>query len=217
MSTPRQTEKQDGRYRAVSPLAVLSLVCGVASFVTFLSWYLAVIPALGIVLGRVAVLQIRERPAELTGRPLAWTGLILSAVFWVGGYGWLTFEEVREAPWGYTLLTYDDLQPDPKKPGEKVPASIYKYDEDGVKVYIKGYMQEGRQRMGLTSFILCPEVVDCPFCTPKPKPTEMIVVVLQGDLVTDYTTHPIGVGGRLRVDPDVPGKLPYKLEADVLK
>jgi hypothetical protein len=217
MSAPLQAEKHDGRYRAVSPTAVVSLVCGVASSITFLSWYLAVVPALGIVLGRVAVLQIRVRPTELAGRSLAWTGAILSAVFWVGGYGWLTFEQVREAPWGYTELKYEDLQPDPKNPGEKVPPAVYKYDEDGTKVYIRGYMQEGRQWMGLTSFYLCPEVANCPYCIPKPKRTEIIVVELQGDMKTDYTTHPIGVGGRLRVDPDMPGGLPYKIEADVLR
>jgi len=217
MSATVQVESHHVRYRAVIPTAVVSLVCGIASPLTFLSWYLAVIPVLGIVFGRVAVLQIRERPTELAGRSLAWTGAILSAVFWVAGYGWLTFEEVREAPWGYIELKYEDLQPSPNNPGEKVPPSVYQYDEDGTKVYIRGYMQEGRQWTGLTRFYLCPEIANCPFCTPDPKRTEIILVELQGDMKTDYTTHSVGVGGRLRVDPDMPGGLPYKIEADVLK
>ena len=78
-------------------------------------------------------------------------------------------------------------------------------------------MQPRRQQTGIKEFILCPTNGECPFCNPNPKRTEMIRVVLQGDLETVYTTHPIGVGGRFQVDPGSPSGIPYSLEADYLR
>ncbi len=45
----------------------------------------------------------------------------------------------------------------------------------------------------------------------------MILVRLEGDLETEYTTHPIGVGGKLRIYSDEAGGLPYMLDATILK
>ena len=82
------------------------------------------------------------------------------------------------------------------------------------KVYIKGYMQPRRQQTGIKEFILCPSNGDCQFCIPNPKRTEMMRVILPGDMETYYTTHLIGVAGRLRVDPDDLSGIPYALEAE---
>jgi len=215
MSTTAQTRLQEGRYQAVSIPAVVSVVCGAFSVLTALSWYLAVVPVTGIVVGRVALLQIREKPHELTGRTVAWVGVSLSVAFWIFGYARLTFSTVSEAPWGYTRLHYDDLQPDPDRASELIPPSIYEYQDK--KVYLKGYMEAGRQQRRLKMFRLCPEIADCPFCTVDPSPTEVVVVVLEGDLTTDYTTHAIGVGGVLKIDLKSPTGLPYLLKADVLR
>jgi hypothetical protein len=77
------------RYRAVSRAAIASVVFGMLSAVVFISGYLAVLPIIGIGTGWFALRRIRERPEELTGRRIAWTGLGLSAGFWLLGYGWL--------------------------------------------------------------------------------------------------------------------------------
>lgn len=201
-----------GRYRAMSAPAVVSLVCGVLSAATWLHWLLGILPAIGVVSGWFALLRIREFPEELTGRGLARSGLILSAVFGVLGYGWLTFARVKRAPYGYAELTYEMLQP---PPGERLPASVYQWQDK--RVFMEGYIKPGRQQTRIKTFILCPVIANCPFCTPNPKPTEVVYVVLEGDLEAQYTTHPKIVGGKFRVDPNAPGGVPYILEADYIK
>lgn len=205
---------QSGRYRAVSRPAVVSLICGVLSMITVLHWFLALIPALGIVLGRFALLRIREIPEELSGRGLARAGVILSVGFWVAGYGWLTFRRVSEVPFGYHRVEYEDLQPEP---GERVPSEIYELEEKDWKVFVKGYMLPGRQHTRLKAFILCPAIPNCPFCTPDPTPTEMILVRLEGDLEAEFTTHLVGVAGKLQVDENPPNGLPYTINANYMK
>ena len=207
-------------YRALSGTAIASLVLGLLSAVTVLHWVGALVPLTGIFLGRKALGSIRRAPNELTGATIAKLGIFLCISFWVLGYGWLLFARVSEVPYGYQRVTYDMLQPDPNVPGEKIPPDILKLQpslNQDRKVFIKGYMAPGRQQTGLRHFILCPEIANCPFCIPDPKPTEMILITLEGDLTTDYTTHLVRVGGRLRVNPDAANQIPYKLEADYLR
>ena len=200
------------RYRAIQPLAVASVAVGALAVVTFLSWYLAAIPAAGIALGLAARKRIRNAPDEWTGWTLALVGIWLSAAMWLVGYGWLTFAEVAKVPFGYEEVSYDTLQPDPDKPTEPIPQKAL--DMQDKKVYIEGYMQPRRTQTGIKDFILCPFNGQCPFCTVRPKPTERIRVILQGDMQTTYTTRLVGVAGRFRVDPNDP--TPYGLEADYL-
>ena len=118
-------------------------------------------------------------------------------------------------PYGYERVSYEMLQPDPNAAGRADSAVGPRHAGQGV--FIKGYMQPRRQQTGIKEFILCPTNGECPFCIPNPKRTEMIRVVLQGDLETTYTTHLIGVGGRFQVDPADPSGIPYSLEADYLR
>lgn len=209
-----------GRYRTVSAMAVASLAFGVLSSLTVLHWAVGLIPAVGVLLGYLALRRIAEVPEEMTGRGLAFSGLILSVVFGTLGYTVLAVAKVREFPSGYDEITHRDLQPDPNVPGQQIPPKAY--DSQYVplrdnRVGIKGYMAPTRYQSGLKQFILCPAIPNCQFCTPDPKPTEMVLVRLQGDREAKYTTHEIKVGGRFRVDEDSPFGTPYLLEADYLQ
>lgn len=221
MSLPRETisanppAKPDARYRALDPLAVASIIVGAFSILTGLSVFLVVIPLAGIFLGWRAQRRILRSPEEWTGLRAAHFGMGLSLGLWILGFGWLFFAGAREIPYGYQLITYEMLQPDPMKPTELVPQSTL--DMQDRKVFIKGYMQPRRQQTGIKEFILCPASGDCPFCIPNPRPTEMIRIVLQGDLQTAFTTHLVGVAGRFRVDLDDPSGIPYAIEADLLR
>ena len=201
-----------GRFRAVSTTAVVSLVFGVLSVLTVFGWYLAIVPAVGISLGWLAAQRIQQYPSELTGLGIARAGVRVSLVLWVLSYGWLIFQQVKEFPWGYAVISYEELQPEP---GEDV--SQRARDMDGELVGIRGYISPGRQQVGLKRFVLCPIIGDCGFCTADPKPTEMIRVRLAGDLRIRYTTRLIRVGGRLTVDPNAPGGVPYFLDADYVR
>jgi hypothetical protein len=203
------------RYRALCPSAVASVVLGTLSITTVFSWYLAVVPLVGIGLGWQAWRRIRDAPSEWTGAGLARLGIGLSVGLWVVGYGWLIFSGVRGVPYGYQLVRYESLQPDPNAPADPIPQSALDLKEK--RVFIKGYMQPRRKQTGIKDFILVPVNGECPFCIPNPKRTEMIRVVLQGDLDTIYTTHLIGVGGRFQIDPADPSGVPYSLEADCLR
>jgi hypothetical protein len=202
-------------YRALYPLAVASVVVGALSILTAVHWSLAIVPLVGAGLGWRAQRQIRRAPEEWTGLGLARLGIGLSIGLWIVGYGWLAFARVREVPCGYQSITYDMLQPDPNAPADPIPQSAV--DLQDKRVFVKGYMQPRRQQTGIRDFVLCPSNGECPFCIPNPKRTEMIRVVLQGDLETAYTTHLIGVGGRFQADPSDPSGIPYSLEADYLR
>jgi hypothetical protein len=219
MSLPAETNlEQDapaGRYRAMTPSAVVSVVLGSLSILTAFSWFLVILPLVGIGLGWRALRQIRAAPEEWTGRRVARLGVGLSVGFWAIGYGWLIFARTSEVPYGYQRLSYEVLQPDPVAAAEPIPQAAQ--DMQDKRVFVKGYMQPRRQQTGIREFILCPTNGDCPFCTPNPKRTEMIRIVLQGDLETIYTTHQVGVGGRFQVDPKDPSGVPYTIEADYIR
>lgn len=191
------------------------MVLGVLSIVTALHWALVVIPLAGIVLGWQAKQRIGRAPEEWTGLGLAQLGIVLSVALWTVGYSWLIFAGVNEVPFGYKRVAYEDLQPDPSKPTEPIPESAT--DMRDKKVFIKGYMQPRRKQSGIKEFILCPSNGECPFCIPNPKRTEMIRVVLQGDMETVYTNRLIGVAGKFQVDLADPSGVPYGLEADYLR
>jgi hypothetical protein len=68
-------------YVAVNPLAVTAAVFGLASaMVTFDAIFLLV-PAVAVVLGLVALRQIRRSAGTQTGKALAWGGIVLAALF----------------------------------------------------------------------------------------------------------------------------------------
>lgn len=205
-------------YRTLCPTAVVSVVLGALSIpvlVFWFSWFWAVVPLVGMGLGWRAMRHIREAPLERTGLGLARFGIGLSAALWAVGYGWLVFARTSEIPFGYQRISYETLQPDPNVPTELIPQSAL--DMQDKRVFVKGYMRPGRQQTGIKEFVLCPSTGECPFCIPNPKRTEMIRVVLQGDLETVYTTHLIGVGGRFQVDPQDFSGIPYGLEANYLR
>jgi hypothetical protein len=209
----------EGRYRAVSSMAVASLVLGVLSVLTVWHWAFGLIPAAGILSGYFAIRRIRETPDELIGMSLALGGLILSVALGSIGFGVLWAIKAHEFPYGYDPISYEELQPDPAVTGQRIPPSAYELQFDPMlnnKVGFEGYMYPTRYPTGLKTFLLCPAIPNCPFCAPEPKVTEIVQVNLEGDLVAQYTTHPIRVGGKFRVDEMAPGGIIYTLDADFL-
>jgi hypothetical protein len=218
----RPSDKRAVRYRAISASAVVGAVLGALSILTTLHWLLALIPIAGLLVSWRAYRQIQLAPDEWTGLGIAKLGMGLSAGLWLLGYGWLLLATASEVPWGCQRVVWDKLQPDPRNPVEMIPQSARDLHEKSV--FIKGYMQPRRQQQGIKEFVLSPANGECPFCVPNPKPTQMIRVVLQGDLEAIYTTRLIGVAGKFQVEVDEKtGRLkdisgiPYSLEADYLR
>src|SRR5665213_3097095 len=88
-------------YRAVSTLAVFSLLLGLLSSLALLDWPLAMVPLVGIAAGIVAWRRVREHDDTLTGIGLARAGVALSAAFWIAGWTRLSVEYATEVPTGY--------------------------------------------------------------------------------------------------------------------
>jgi hypothetical protein len=207
--------QQEQRYRAMSRAAVWSAVLGAASILTAVHWVVVLIPLAGIFLARSAKRRIRKAPEELTGMGLAQAGMGMSIVFGILGCGWLISAGVARVPDGYDEIDYTMLQPDPDVRGQAIPPEAF--DLHDKRVFVEGFMLPGRSPSGLNRFVLCPPVPNCNFCTKDPKPTEMIRITLEGDLVTDYTIHPIHVGGTFEVDPNPIDGLPYRMKVDYLR
>jgi hypothetical protein len=208
-----------GRYRSVSVLAVLSIVVGFFSILTAFSWLFHIIPIVAVAMALGAKWRISRRPEALVGNRLATLALVLTFVLWGVGTAGLIYLELKEVPHGYTPLTFEMLAPPNPGAENPLPPDIEKLE--GEKIYLKGHMYPGRQSIGLKSFLLVPTLAHCKFCASQIPLHEIVQVELVGDLTTDYTSAPTGVGGRLRIDKDVAkgkkfGQL-YKIEADYIR
>jgi len=224
MSVDVDQRTQDGitedysQYRALSVLAVASCVLGVLSLTAFLSWPLAVVPLLGVVTGIIALRRIRANAAEMTGQKFASAGIMMSVLFFCAGWGYLTFSYVTEVPPGYERLSYSQLQPDPEVQGQIYPPEIVEYD--GHRVFIKGYVLQGKQQSGIKQFILCRDNGDCCF-GGQPRLTDRIQVTLKPPLTLEYSTRLRRLAGTFYFAPAQDnyglGGVIYHLEADYLK
>lgn len=203
-------------YRALSTLAVLSLICGVFSLLALFDLSLGLIPLVGILIGARALSQIRRRPKDLAGAGLAKAGIVLSLLLLLTGWVRIGYIYATEVPDGYARVSYEQLQP--TEPGQRVPQSAL--DLDGKRVFIKGYAYPGSQKSGIKQFVLCRDNGDCCF-GGEPKLTDMIQVTLAEPLAMEYTTSLRRLAGTFRVAPaeasDELGAVLYHLEADYLK
>lgn len=205
-------------YRSLSTLAVTSVVFGGLSLLIAFDWSLAAVPIVGIILGIFAICRIRARSDQLTGEGLAKIGIGLSVALGALGYGWLAMTLAAEVPHGYIAVAYSDLQPDPDKPEQQIPPKARELE--GKKVFVKGYMYPGRQHFGLKKFIMSRDNGFCKFCTPDPRPTDLIEVTLAGGMETKYTRKLIRLGGKFAVDQDgstKSGHAVYRLEVDYIR
>jgi hypothetical protein len=93
-------ENEIPTYRAISPQAVFSLICGVLAVLSFAHWIFLISAALAIVLGILADRKIVRMSDVLTGREIAQAGIALGLIFGLASIttmavqGWI---QVREA------------------------------------------------------------------------------------------------------------------------
>jgi hypothetical protein len=183
-------------YRAVSGVAIAAVILGLVSPLAFVDWWLAVVPALGIVLGLVAVRDIARRPTELTGRPLAVAAIVVSAAMLVGGLCSLWRTYVAELPPGFERLNYAMLQPLVGDPPDAVPDSALALD--GRDVLLKGYMYPGKQQQGIRQFLLVRDQGDCCF-GGNPKITDRVLVTLADPAGIAFSPRLTKIAGRFHV------------------
>ncbi len=216
-----ETEDPEAVYRALSTSAVLSVVFGALSWLSALHWGWGILPLLGVASALWAWRRISRTPEELSGLALAKAGLGLSLGLWAAGALCYYVVVMRDVPYGYTPITFEQLQPDPDKPGQLIAPLAVELQETDAKVFLRGYMYPGRQTTGLKKFVLVPTIGHCSFCMTRLKSTEMIHVELTGDLATRYKSTLVSVGGKLIVDPSAAASLyggfPYQIQADYIR
>lgn len=206
-------------YRALSTAAVAALALGVLSVLAVLDWWLGLIPFVAILLGIVALRKIRGQPDELTGRGVAIGGIVLAALFWIGGCGWLGYVRATEVPNGYARVDYSLLQPQPDDPPDSIPPEAKALD--GKQIFIKGYVYPGMQKDGITEFLLVRDQGSCCF-GGNPKITDRIQVSLSGSKGFEFSQGLFKVAGTFHVTPpkqavDAKGVVFYHLDEAMLR
>jgi hypothetical protein len=185
-------------YRALSGAAIAAATLAVLSPLVFFGWWLATVPAIGIVLAAIAIRDISLRPSALTGRRLAIAAACLSTTMLVGGLASLAREYAAELPEGFTRAGYELLQPAEGDPPGSIPDSARALD--GASVLIKGYVYPGKEQRGIVQFLLVRDQGDCCF-GGNPKITDRVLVHLADPAGISFTPRLTKVAGRFRVEP----------------
>jgi hypothetical protein len=210
-------EKPATQYRALCPLAVLSAILGVLSFLSIFteSWsnrlLITLIPLGGVVAGYLALIRIERAPTELLGRRLAQAGMATAVVLWLAGIiiGGILYSSV--IPAGYQPIDYTTLWPEGSGVGRPIPPSVRIMEDK--KVFLRGFMQARRQLNNIKEFILMPTSGECPSC-PSPVQGQLVRVILPDDMTTSYVTHQIGVAGRFHISENDPSGVIYQIKAE---
>ena len=210
-------QEQTTDYRQVAAYSVGAFVLGILSAVTFLHWVLVILPVSGIVFGIIGLRKILHAPDEVGGFTLTICGIVLSLVFWAGGYSWLAYSYFHSIPAGYIRVDFLSMAADPKT--GKLPDHILQLAADGEKIFVTGYMYPGRKMAGIEDFTLVRAKEHCKFCTPTTNAYDMIYVHMIDGQRVSYRTRAVRVGGVLSVDPDyrLRGTAPYSIDADVFR
>lgn len=209
-------------YRSLSGKAVVGLIFGLFGLVAILTPWLVFLPVLGFIFSVQAMRAIRQLPAELTGRGLAWTGLAFSAVGVGVGIGLNAYVYATEVPEGFSRISFGELQPsqNPKENHPLLGIPQAAIELDGDRVFIKGYVYPDGRKDGIRHFILVPDMGTCCF-GGDPKLTDMIEVRLQDDLTIEYSYSRRKLAGTFSVNFQPTAFMDkmavYHLEAEWLK
>lgn len=188
-------------YQAVSKSAVLALILGLLSAVALAAPSFVFVPAMGIVFGIVAIMNLRRYPDELTGKPLALFGLTLSSLMLVAGCSWHAYVYATEVPDGFTRASFYELRPDRNHPELPIPPAAI--EMHGKRVFIKGYVHPSVASVGpVDEFLLVPDMGTCCF-GGQPKLTDMIKVKLTNGLSLEYSYRRRALAGTFEIDPNI--------------
>lgn len=194
-------EALDQSYKVVSKTAVLSLVFGLLSIASLIGVSMIFLPVVGLIFGWLAWRSLRDYPDELTGKVPATLGLALNILLLAGSTALHTTVYLTEVPDGFERRSFDELQPDRKRPDLPIPPLAM--DLHGRRIFIKGYVHPGVQGMGpVDRFVLVPDMGTCCF-GGQPKLTDMIEVKLVKGQSIAYSMRKRSLAGVFQVDPTI--------------
>jgi hypothetical protein len=185
-------------YRALSAAAVSSVTFGVLSLLALFDWWLVSIPVIGAAVSAYALWQIRRRPAELTGAPLAVAGLALSLLFFSGSVSRHAYIYATEVPEGYTRISFAQLEHAAGASSATIPEGAAALH--GQQVFIKGYVYPTYKQHGIQRFLLVRDSGTCCF-GGNPPITDRVQVTLADPKGMTYQTGIHKIAGVFRVRP----------------
>lgn len=190
-------------YRPVPPLAPISLFLGICALSGFLGIPCLAIGIVGLIMGAIALWQIRRSDGEMGGKVVARLGTGLSVALFFAASGYHAYAYVTELPEGYLRVSFPELskyQPiiTEEEGQQKVRFAPEVAELDGKPIYIKGYMYPTRQRFELSEFVLVKDTGQCCF-GGQPKITDMIVVKYRNGMTVNHREQQlVGIGGVFR-------------------
>ena len=203
-------------YRALSVLAIVAFVLSLFTPLMLLSNWFVLFPLFGALCGIFGLYKILSCPFDYSGRYFALAAIVFSFLLGIAAAGWGIWSYYFHVPYGYTVVSYAELRPDPKT--NRLPDHIRALGEEHRKIYIRGFMYPGRQLSGIKNFMLVRTIAHCKFCSPEQNPFDMISVHCTGDLKVPYRTKAVEIGGELHVNEEFRyGELPYHIEADLFR
>jgi len=186
-------------YRPVPPLAPISLFLGICALSGFMGIPCLAVGFVGIVLGTIALWQIRRSDGSLGGKGIARLGAGLSALMLFSGSGYHAYAYVTELPEGYQRVSFGDLaKREPKFVEGKIEVAEEVAELDGKPIFIKGYMYPTGKQTGISEFVLVKDTGQCCF-GGQPKLTDMVVVKFDDGMTVRHREQQlVGVAGIFR-------------------
>ena len=189
-------------YRPVPPLAPISLFLGLCALSGFVGIPCLAVGIVGMLLGLIALWQIRRSMGALGGTGIASLGVILSAVMFFAGSGYHAYVYATELPEGYERVSFLKISTNlPTFSSEgKIEIAPEVAALEGKPIYIKGYMYPTRVRTGISEFVMVKDTGQCCF-GGQPKLSDMIIVKFQDGITVNHREQQlVGVGGIFRIN-----------------
>jgi hypothetical protein len=187
---------EEFEYRSLSRAAIGSIIFFVLGLFGLMFAALLALAGIGVGLAAYALRAIARYPEELSGRTVAWTGLVLNGLLLVGGIGLHAWIYLHEVPPGYLRVAFAALQRRSYEPDVPTDQAA---ELSGQQIFLKGYMHPSSGSGQLRKFILVPDLGTCCF-GGQPKSTDMIEVTLENGQTVNHSLRRMKLAGKFEVD-----------------
>ncbi len=204
-----------GVFAFIGPITLFSLGISPVA-ITF--WSLVCLMA-GL-LGLLSLKKIRRAPEAFGGTRFAVMAIGLAGTAAVINVVVVVVLMANEVPEGYEVINFT-TGISQKEIGQQQALHPDIQSLNGKKIFLKGYMYRGKQRVGLTNFVLVKDNQQCCFGR-QPNQSDMVEVYLEPGQVVDLELGLTGVAGTFRAaNPsprsDLQFKPIYRIDAEICR
>lgn len=217
-SWSNSAEFDDFNYVPVSPWGPLALVMGICSLTGFLGIFGLYLAFVSVIIGVVAVNQIRKAEGAVKGIIFAILGVTLASGSLVFGSVKMVRDYATECPEGFLRVNFPrDISAKQflYMPQRRLHPDVAPLE--GKPIFLKGFMWQTEKSEGLTEFVLLKDNGECCF-GGKAQPYDMMRIRLQNGLTTRAYIGKVAVAGVLRVDLEAGEDAPvYTIDATMVE